>query len=268
MRSVGAYTAPQFSQDAEIRRITRNVPVAEFAVFAEPFLGLGDDFALQSFLAVCIQPFSPAAQKFHALRVRQLEEKMLRRTHFRRRAGERGVRILEVRRRVHRAAVFAGIAVLVFGATLRAFALDVAVRQEHALDRVEELFDGPGCDEARRLQLAVDVLRQLGVLGRVGRMPVVDRQVKAVEIIFARGRDLGDEFLRCLARLLGGDHDRRAVRVVGAHPVHLMTLHTLEAHPDVGLDVLHHVAQMELAVRIGEGRGDEDAALVGASGHR
>jgi hypothetical protein len=59
------------------------------------------------------------------------------------------------------------------------------------------------------------------------------------------GGDLGDELLRRDALLLGGDHDRRAVRVVGADEVHLVAAHALEAHPDVGLDVLHDVADVE-----------------------
>jgi hypothetical protein len=46
--------------------------------------------------------------------------------------------------------------------------------------------------------------------------------VEAVEVALAAGRDLADEGLRRLARLLGGDHDRRAVRVVGADEVHLV----------------------------------------------
>ena len=60
--------------------------------------------------------------------------------------------------------------------------------------------------------------------------------------------------------LLGREHDRRAVRVVGADEVHLVALHPLEAHPDVGLDVLHDVADVERAVGVGQRRGDEELA--------
>ena len=48
------------------------------------------------------------------------------------------------------------------------------------------------------------------------------RDVEAVEVLLAAGGDLGHEVLRRLAGLLGGDHDRRAVRVVGADEVHLV----------------------------------------------
>jgi TPP-dependent indolepyruvate ferredoxin oxidoreductase alpha subunit len=58
-----------------------------------------------------------------------------------------------------------------------ALALDEAVGQEHALFGVVELLDALGLDEAVGAQVAVDVLRQLVVLGRVGRVPVVEGDV-------------------------------------------------------------------------------------------
>ena len=60
--------------------------------------------------------------------------------------------------------------------------------------------------------------------------------------------------------LLGREHDRRAVRVVGADEMHLVPLHALEPHPDVGLDVLHDVADVERAVGVRQGGGDEELA--------
>ncbi len=72
--------------------------------------------------------------------------------------------------------------------------------------------------------------------------------------------DVGDELLGRLARLFRRQHDRRAVRVVGADEMHLVALHALEAHPDVGLDVLHDVADVERPVGVGQGRGDEEPA--------
>jgi len=40
----------------------------------------------------------------------------------------------------------------------------------------------------------------------------------------------------------------------------LMPAHLLESHPDVGLDVFHEMAQVDRAVGIGQGAGDEDFA--------
>ena len=72
--------------------------------------------------------------------------------------------------------------------------------------------------------------------------------------------DLGDEGFGRLPGFLGGEHDRRAVRVVGADEMHLVPLHALEAHPDIGLDVFHDVADVERAVGVGQSGGDEELA--------
>jgi hypothetical protein len=72
--------------------------------------------------------------------------------------------------------------------------------------------------------------------------------------------DLGDERLGRFPGLLRGEHDRRAVRVVGAHEMHRVALHALKAHPDIGLDVLHDVADMERAVGVGKRGGYEEGA--------
>ena len=57
------------------------------------------------------------------------------------------------------------------------------------------------------------------------------------------------------------------VGVVGADVVDfhggpvVVHLHTLKTHPDIGLDVLDQMAQMNGAIGIGQRGGDEDAAL-------
>ena len=91
-------------------------------------------------------------------------------------------------------------------------------------------------------------------------MPVVVLDVEAFEVRPAAALDVGNEGFGRLARLFRGQHDRRAVRVVRADEMHLVTLHALEAHPDVGLDVLHDVADVERPVRVGQGRGNEEPA--------
>ena len=107
------------------------------------------------------------------------------------------------------------------------------------------------------------LLREFVVLGAVGGVPVVEGDVEAVEVGLAAGGDVGHELLRRLAGLLGGDHDRRAVGVVGADEVHLVALQALEPHPGVGLDVLHDVADVERPVGVGQGGGDEELARHG-----
>ena len=76
------------------------------------------------------------------------------------RPGQRRIRVLQVGRRVDRAAGLAGVAVLVGGAAPGTLALDVAVRQEHRLHRVEELLHLADVDQPGVGQREVDRLRQ------------------------------------------------------------------------------------------------------------
>ena len=95
-------------------------------------------------------------------------------------------------------------------------------------------------------------------------MPVVKGDVKAVQVGLAAGGNVGHKLLRRLAGLLRRDHDGRAVRIVGADKVHRVALHALKPHPDVGLDVLHDVADVEGAVGVGQGGGDKQLARHGS----
>ena len=69
-----------------------------------------------------------------------------------------------------------------------------------------------------------------------------------------------DQLLGADALLLGPQHDRGAMGVVGADVVHLVAAQSLEAHPDVGLDVLDQMAEVDGAVGVRQGGRDEDAA--------
>ena len=90
--------------------------------------------------------------------------------------------------------------------------------------------------------------------------------MEAVEILLATGSDLAHEFLRRHAGLFGGDHDRRAMRIIRSDKIHLVAAHAHEAHPDIGLDVFHDVADVESAIGVGQGGGDEQLAGCGGGG--
>ena len=122
----------------------------------------------------------PFFQEGGALRVGQSEEKVFGLFHDRRGTGQDGIGVFQFRRGIDAAACLAVVAVLVFCAAFRAFALDVPVRQEHFLDGVEKLFDGSGNDQSFRLETAVDFAGKLVVFGAVGRMPVVEADQKTV----------------------------------------------------------------------------------------
>ena len=185
---------------------------------------------------------------------------MLGSLEHRRGTRERRIWIDEIGRRIDRAAVLTGVAVLILGAALRAFALDIAVGQEHGLDRIEELLDRLGIDQTRLFELEVDVLRERRVGRRVGAAPMVVGNVKAVEAFRASGGDFCHQLVRCDPFGLRPEHDRRAVGVVRADEMHRMPLHPLEAHPDIGLDVLHDMSDVKRTVGVGQRGGDEERA--------
>ena len=54
--------------------------------------------------------------------------------------------------------------------------------------------------------------------------------------------------------------DDIAVRIVRADEIHLMAAHAHEAHPDIGLDVFHDVANVERSIGIGQGGGDKQSS--------
>ena len=93
------------------------------------------------------------------------------------------------------------------------------------------------------------------------------------EIARVLGMHAGDQLLGREAFLFGAQHDRCAMGVVGADEPAFVAAHFLEAGPDVGLDVLDQVAEMDCAIGIGERAGNEDLAghdtvFPGAGGDR
>ena len=84
--------------------------------------------------------------------------------------------------------------------------------------------------------------------------------MKTVQILLPTRGNISHKLLRCDAGFFSGNHDGRAMGVVGADKVHVVALHALKAHPDIGLDVFHDVADVERPVSVGERGGDEKAA--------
>jgi hypothetical protein len=207
----------------------------------------------------CRRPSAtPALQ--HRLEVAELEEEVLRFALDGAGAGQHGDRVQQFRRAIGRAADFAAVAVLVGRAAARAGAAHEAIRQEHAFLLVEGLADGAGLDVPAGLQRSEDFLDDRAVLGGVGAVVVVELDVEACEVLELPGVDLADQVLGRDAILAGLEHDRGAMGVAGADVDAAMAPHALEAHPDVGLDVLDHVADVQRPVRVGQGAGDEDFA--------
>ena len=110
---------------------------------------------------------------------------------------------------------------------------------------------GDNCEVCGAVYAPTDLIKPYSALS--GVTPVL----RSSEHFFFKLSDPRDERIRRDAFGLRLEHDRRAVSIVRAHEVHLVALHALEAHPDVGLDVLHDVADVERAVGVRQGGGDK-----------
>ena len=84
--------------------------------------------------------------------------------------------------------------------------------------------------------------------------------MKAIQILFAAGSNVGYKSLRRDTAFFSRDHDGRAMRIVSTDKMHLMPAHAHEAYPDIGLDIFHDVADMEGTVCVGQGGGDKKGA--------
>ena len=144
--------------------------------------------------------------------------------------------------------------------TLGALAFDKAVRQKHVFLRVKKLLNGAGFNQAGAFEVAVNLLGQLVVFRGIGAVPVVKTDVKTIQIRFTSGSNVGHKLLGRFAGFFGGNHDGRAVGVVGAAKIHRVAPHTLKTHPNIGLDVFHDVTNMKVAVGVGQGGGHKQLA--------
>ena len=181
-------------------------------------------------------------------------------------AAQRRVRVLQLGGVVDGAAVLARVAVLVLGAAARAFALDEAVRAG--------TWTSPGRRTARSSSRRS--ARSCAAPGR-SPWPAHGSPAESVELqlsnamwkpsrYFARPAAISATkacgVLPCFsaAIMIGAPWASSAPTkcTVGA-------VHALEPHPDVRLDVLHHVPDVERRIGVGQGGGDEEFAGHGGS---
>ena len=90
-----------------------------------------------------------------------------------------------------------------------------------------------------------DQFGEFPVLGGMRAVVVVEFDVKVTEVGAVFAADAFDQFLGGDAILAGAQHDGGSMCVVGADIEAIMATQLLEAHPDIGLDVLHQVSDMD-----------------------
>ena len=96
-------------------------------------------------------------------------------------------------------------------------------------------------------------------------MPVIKLNLKTLQVLGALGTDALNQLFGRDAFGFGLEHDGCAMGIVSPHKVHRMTRHAHGAYPDVGLDVLHYVANMKRAIGVGKGGRNEQGAGHGGS---
>src|SRR5690554_4161048 len=69
--------------------------------------------------------------------------------------------------------------------------------------------------------------------------------------------------LGAYAQLLCLERDGGPVGVVGAHIQAMMPAQLLKTHPNVGLNLLHDMPKVQVAIGVGEGTGNEYFAALG-----
>ena len=175
-----------------------------------------------------------------------------------RRPGKRAPGVDQVDGVVMRVALHATVAVLIGLLAVGARTLDKAVGQEGAGHRVVKLLDLVLAHQAVAPQGPPDLRAGSPILHAVRAAVVVELDLESGKIRQMRLLHAGDEVLLADAFLAGADHDRRAVRVVGADINTPLAAESLEADPDVGLDIFDQVAQMDGAVGVRQGAGDQD----------
>ena len=218
-----------------------------------PFEIVGD-FALQ-----VLAGLRPLFEK--AVQLLDVDEEMIRRTQFRRRAGQRAHRIDQIRRTVCVAALVAAIAVLIGCSTfgIRTGASHEAVGQECPCDRIEQLSDGVLVDVPRAPQRGPNLVAEFAIGFAVRAAVVVELDVETGEVADVSVTHVGDQRGLAAAFLSSTNHDRRAVRVVGTDEDALVAAQLLKADPNVGLDVLDQMADVDVSVRVRQRGGHQNS---------
>ena len=83
---------------------------------------------------------------------------------------------------------------------------------------------------------------------------MIEADAETGEVALVGLGHLGDDLLLGTALAAGADGDRGAVRVIGADvDAAGVAAHLLEAHPDIGLEVLDEVAEVHVPVGVWQG---------------
>ena len=228
--------------EAEVRSGTGHIPISQRLTEKVPF-EIICHFALQ--VLAGLRPFFE-----EPVQLLDADKQVIGRAEFGRRAGQRAGRVDEIGGRVRRAALLAIVAVLILGLTLRARPFDKAIRQERARLRIVELRHGLLGDVPALAERGPDLMTEFAVRLAIGAAVVIELDIESGEVADVSVTHVGNQCFFATAFLPGTNHDRRAVRIVGANEDALMAAQLLEPDPNVGLDVFDQMADVDVPVRV------------------
>ena len=232
--------------ETEIGFITGYIPVTQTII--EPLLHLVDDFGLQG------PGRHPVLQKI--LEFGKLDKMMLRITHDRCGAADCRTRLDQVSRTVVAPTGFATVTILVFGFALGTGSLDEAVRQKHLLLFIIELGYCAAHHMTALYKAVVNGFNTFAIGLAMGGGIVVKTQAEIPEVLLMLGIHPVNQFIGRDVFGLRPQHDRCAMRVVCPGKIALMSLCPLKTRPDISLDILQHMSQVDGPVCVWKGAGD------------
>ena len=201
---------------------------------------------------------SPLLQKTVQLFI--VDEQVLGAAQLGRGPRECALRVDQVRGAIGMTALLTTVAVLVRLLAIRAGPSDEPIGQEGPGDGIVKLPDLLLQHQPRLAQGGPDLVADLPRFLTVGAAVVVENDVESGEVVQVGLVHPGDQILLRDSLPPGTDHDRRAMGVVGAHIDATVPPQPLETDPDISLDVLDQMAQMDGTVGIGKCAGDKDAS--------
>jgi hypothetical protein len=96
---------------------------------------------------------------------------------------------------------------------------------------------------------------------------VIEADAESFEIRLVRAVHRCDQLDLGHTLLPRAQHNRRTMRVVRAHVRHVVSAQTLKTHPDIRLNVFDEMPDVNMAVGIGQGTGDENPARFRHADH-
>ena len=134
------------------------------------------------------------------------------------------------------------------------------IRQEHLCLGIIGLFNYAPFDQAFIVQAQINQLHEFPVFLGMGRIEVIELDQKGREIPLVLDAKSLYQIFRTDAFFLRPEHRRRTVRIGRTNIDTVIADEFLKPDPDVGLDVLDQMADVDAPVRVGERAGDEDPA--------